>query len=124
MCPVRFVTYVSGRLVSTATNQNLLAMFWCTITEDVAAGQDIKLNLDNAARTITDLAGRALQAMRHVVDGTPVVLSGALVVPAGLLRKRRGEEAPDRVVAGRCCPDAVNWKSFFRAGRSTQTQQS
>jgi hypothetical protein len=29
--------------------------------------------------------------MRHVVNGTPIVLGGALVVPAGLLRQRRGE---------------------------------
>jgi hypothetical protein len=33
--------------------------------------------------------------MRHVTSATPVVLSGALVVPAGLLRKLRGEPAPD-----------------------------
>ncbi|MDB5306883.1 MAG: helicase domain protein [Gemmataceae bacterium] len=29
--------------------------------------------------------------MRHVQNGTPVVLGGALVVPAGLLRQLRGE---------------------------------
>jgi hypothetical protein len=29
--------------------------------------------------------------MRHVTSATPVVLSGALVVPAGLMRKLRGE---------------------------------
>jgi hypothetical protein len=29
--------------------------------------------------------------MRHVQNGTPVVLGGALVVPAGLLRRLRGE---------------------------------
>lgn len=32
--------------------------------------------------------------MRHVTSATPVVLSGALVVPAGLLRTLRGEPAP------------------------------
>ncbi len=30
--------------------------------------------------------------MRHVVNGTPIVLGGALVVPAGLMRKARGDE--------------------------------
>ena len=30
-------------------------------------------------------------AMRHVISATPVALGGALVVPAGLLRKLRGE---------------------------------
>ena len=32
--------------------------------------------------------------MRHVTSATPVVLSGALVVPAGLLRILRGEPTP------------------------------
>jgi hypothetical protein len=30
--------------------------------------------------------------MRHVVNGTPIVLGGALVVPAGLMRRVRGDE--------------------------------
>ena len=30
--------------------------------------------------------------MRHVVNGTPIVLGGALVVPAGLMRQVRGDE--------------------------------
>ncbi len=33
--------------------------------------------------------------MRHVTNGTPVVLGGALVVPIGLLRKLRGETTAD-----------------------------
>ena len=33
--------------------------------------------------------------MRHVTNGTPVVLGGALVVPVGLLRKLRGGPALD-----------------------------
>ena len=37
--------------------------------------------------------------MRHVTNGTPVVLGGALVVPIGLLRKLRGEPAPDAATA-------------------------
>jgi hypothetical protein len=47
---------------------------------------------------VTDLEGRLdnrkkeLQSMRHVVNGTPIVLGGALVVPAGLMRKARGDE--------------------------------
>jgi hypothetical protein len=37
--------------------------------------------------------------MRHVTNGTPVVLGGALVVPIGLLRKLRGEPEPDAATA-------------------------
>jgi superfamily II DNA or RNA helicase len=74
---------------------------WMRLKDDVAAGKDVRLNLDNARRTIADLEGRLenrkteLKAMRHVVNGTPVVLGVALVVPAGMLRVRRGEVSPN-----------------------------
>ena len=74
---------------------------WVKLREDLQAGKDVRLNLENARRTITDLEGRLenrrreLQAMRHVASATPVALGGALVVPTGLLRKLRGEESPD-----------------------------
>jgi len=70
------------------------------LTEDKAAGKDVRLNLDNVRRTISELEARLesrkkeLQSMRHVTSATPVVLSGALVVPAGLLRTLRGEPVP------------------------------
>ncbi|MCX6022333.1 MAG: hypothetical protein NTZ05_11515, partial [Chloroflexi bacterium] len=75
------------------------------LTDDRAAGKDVRLNLDNTQRLINDLEGRLenrkkeLQSMRHVTNGTPVVLGGALVgalvVPIGLLRQLLGEPAPD-----------------------------
>lgn len=45
--------------------------------------------------------------MRHVVNGTPIVLGGALVVPAGLMRQVRGDEettpnfSPDPIARSR-----------------------
>ncbi len=74
---------------------------WLRLKDDQEAGKDVRLNLDNIQRTINDLNGRLenrkkeLQSMRHVTNGTPVVLGGALVVPIGLLRKLRGEPAPN-----------------------------
>ena len=71
---------------------------WLKLKEDQEAGKDVRLNVENARRTVTDLEGRLenrkkeLQSMRHVVNGTPIVLGGALVVPAGLMRRVRGEE--------------------------------
>jgi hypothetical protein len=71
---------------------------WLKLKEDQEAGKDVRLNVENARRTVTDLEGRLenrkkeLQSMRHVVNGTPIVLGGALVVPAGLMRKARGDE--------------------------------
>ena len=73
---------------------------WMKLKEDLEAGKDVRLNLENARRTISDLEGRLenrrkeLQAMRHVVSNTPVVLGGALVVPVGLLKRLRGEQVP------------------------------
>ncbi len=73
--------------------------------EDQKAGKDVRLNLENARRTVADLEGRLenrrkeLQAMRHVVNGTPVALGGALVIPAGLLRQLRGEAPTDPATA-------------------------
>ena len=70
------------------------------LTEDRAAGRDVRLNLENVRRTLSDLEARLesrkkeLQSMRHVTSATPVVLSGALVVPAGLLRRLRGDIPP------------------------------
>jgi superfamily II DNA or RNA helicase len=70
---------------------------WMKLAEDARAGKEVRLNLDNAQRVLNDLQARLdarkkeLQAMRHVQNGTPVVLGGALVVPAGLLRRLRGE---------------------------------
>ena len=75
------------------------------LKDDQEAGKDVRLNLDNIQRTINDLNGRLenrkkeLQSMRHVTNGTPVVLGGALVVPIGLLRELRGEPAPDAATA-------------------------
>jgi superfamily II DNA or RNA helicase len=70
------------------------------LTDDKAAGMDVRLNLENVRRTLSDLEARlesrkkALQSMRHVTSATPVVLSGALVIPRGLLRTLRGEPTP------------------------------
>jgi superfamily II DNA or RNA helicase len=67
------------------------------LREDLKAGKDVRLNLDNVTRTLQDLEHRLdsrkreLQAMRQVQNGTPIILGGALVVPAGLLRQLRGE---------------------------------
>jgi superfamily II DNA/RNA helicase len=67
------------------------------LKDDLAIGRDVRLNLDNVKKTLEDLQSRLegrkkeLQAMRQVRNGTPVILGGALVVPAGFLRTLRGE---------------------------------
>ncbi|TAE90784.1 MAG: DUF3883 domain-containing protein [Verrucomicrobia bacterium] len=78
---------------------------WVRLKEDQEAGKDVRLNLDNIQRTINDLNGRLenrkreLQSMRHVTNGTPIVLGGALVIPQGLMKKLRGETPENSAVA-------------------------
>jgi superfamily II DNA or RNA helicase len=78
---------------------------WLKLKEDGEAGKDIRLNLQNVERTIADLEARLegrrreLQSMRHVVNGTPVVLGAALIVPIGLMNQLRGEEPVDPAAA-------------------------
>jgi superfamily II DNA or RNA helicase len=78
---------------------------WMKLKEDQEAGKDVRLNLENFQRTINDLEGRLenrkkeLQSMRHITNGTPVILGCALVVPIGLLRNLRGETADDAATA-------------------------
>lgn len=70
---------------------------WIKLGEDLKAGKEVRLNLENARRTVMDLEGRLenrsreLKAMRHVASATPIAMGGALVVPIGLLRNLRGE---------------------------------
>lgn len=65
--------------------------------DDIAAGKDVRLTLDNVKRTIEELTARRqsrekdLLAMRHVISATPVVAGGALVIPAGFLAQLKGE---------------------------------
>lgn len=67
------------------------------LQDDIAAGKDVRLTLDNVRRTIDELTARRefrekeLLAMRHVISATPVVAGGALIIPAGLLAQRKGE---------------------------------
>ncbi len=65
--------------------------------DEMAAGKDVRLTLDNVRRTIDDLTARRearekdLLAMRDVISATPIVVGGALVIPAGLLAQRKGQ---------------------------------
>lgn len=68
---------------------------WMKLREEQNAGKDVRLAVDNAYRTLTELEGRLerrkaeLRAMRHIVSATPVALGGALIIPAGLLARLR-----------------------------------
>jgi len=67
------------------------------LKEDVAAGRQPIVNYENAQRLVEELSARLqtrtaeLARMRHVVSATPVVVGGALVIPAGLIAQRTGQ---------------------------------
>lgn len=65
--------------------------------DDLTAGKDVRLTLENVKRTIDDLTARLatrkkeLEGMRQVISATPVIVGGSLIIPAGLLAQRKGE---------------------------------
>ena len=102
---------------------------WLKLKDDLEAGKDVRLNLDNAQRTINDLEGRLesrkkeLQSMRHVSNGTPIVLGGALIVPSGLLRKLRGEtQAPDAFCADAAARSRIEQLAMEAVRRSEEAR--
>lgn len=76
--------------------------YWGTqyikLQEDVLAGKQPRMQPENARRRNEELSARLSQrkkeveAMRDVVSNTPVVIGGALVIPAGLLAARKGDQ--------------------------------
>ena len=99
----RRVEHVDRTLVAVHERLTKEIDFWSDrvlrLQDDRDAGRDVRLNLDNARRTVDDLQARLdsrkkeLEAMRQVHNGTPVVLGGALVIPGALLRGLRGDAA-------------------------------
>lgn len=67
------------------------------LEEDIAAGKQPRVQLENVRRTIDDLTARLeqrrkeLEARRFVVSSTPIIVGGALVIPAGLIAQRTGQ---------------------------------
>ena len=94
------------------------------LKEDVAVGKQVRLNVDNVRQTITELDARLverkreLEAMRHVVSATPVVLGGALVIPAGLLAQRKGEPGWTADAAARRRVELAAMKAVMEAERT------
>nr|WP_316643260.1 helicase-related protein [uncultured Roseateles sp.] len=94
------------------------------LQDDLAAGKDVRLTLENVRRTIDDLTARrearekSLTALRHVVSATPLIVGGALVVPAGLLMQRRGEHGWSADAAARSRIEQIAMNSVMAAERA------
>ncbi|MGC9560831.1 helicase-related protein [Brachymonas sp. M4Q-1] len=94
------------------------------LQDDIAAGKDVRLPLENVRRTIDDLTARResrekeLLAMRHVISATPVVVGGALVIPAGLLAQRKGQTGWTADAAARARVEKVAMNAVMNAERA------
>lgn len=91
------LTAVRERLIKELDHQQNQ---YVRLQADLNAGKEVRLPLDNVRRTIDDLAARlrtreaTLMQMRHVTSCSPIVIGGALVIPAGLLAARKGQSLP------------------------------
>ena len=92
--------------------------------EDLDAGKDVRLTLDNVRRTIDELTARRetrekeLLAMRHVISATPVIVGGALVIPVGLLAQRKGEPGWSADAAARARVEQVAMQAVMDTERA------
>jgi hypothetical protein len=79
---------------------NYLAHRAAELDLEVRAGKQPRTTPDQLRRRAEDLAARLqtrkreLEESRHIVSATPVIVGGAVVIPAGLLAHLRGEKAP------------------------------
>jgi SNF2 family DNA or RNA helicase len=92
--------------------------------DDLGAGKDVRLSLDNVRRLIDELTARLesrkkeLLQMRRVVSATPVVVGGALVIPAGLLAQRSGEVGWAADAEARTRVEAIAMRAVMDAERA------
>ena len=94
------------------------------LQDDIAAGKDVRLTLANVRRSIDDLTARRetrekeLLAMRHIVSATPVIFGGSLVIPAGLLRQRKGLPGWTADAAARAQVEQIAMRAVMDAERA------
>ena len=88
---------------------------------DVRAGKQPRLQPENARRRAEELSARLkqrtaeLRAMRHVASGTPNVIGGALIIPAGLLAQRSGLPHFTADAAARARVERIAMQAVFDA---------
>jgi hypothetical protein len=84
----------------------------------VSAGRQPRVQPDNLRKRADELAARLaarerdIEAQRHIVSATPLVLGGALVIPAGLLAKLRGQPMPAAFAADAAARKAIERRAM------------
>ncbi|MDK2889758.1 MAG: hypothetical protein PWR21_390 [Methanoculleus sp.] len=91
------------------------------LKDDIAAGKDVRLTLENVRRTIDELNERLkarteeLEAMRHVVPATPKIVGAAIIIPAGMLSEQREVAVTSVDAAARAHIEAVAMRAVREA---------
>jgi len=94
------------------------------VQEDVSAGRQPLVQLENIRRTIDDLTARLdrrtteLKNMRHVVSAKPNIVGGALIIPAGLLAERQGQPVVGADAAARSRIERAAMQAVMEAERA------
>lgn len=94
------------------------------LSDDVAAGKQPSLQPENARRRVDELTARLEQrraelfALKNVVSSTPVVIGGALIIPAGLLAQRKGETTFSVDAAARARVEQIAMQAVMAAERA------
>ena len=84
----------------------------------VSAGRQPRIQPDNLRKRAEELDARLkarereIESQRHIVSATPVVLGGALVIPAGLLAKLRGKPLPAAFTADAAARAAIERRAM------------
>jgi len=106
----RTLAAVRERLVKEINHQQNRRL---RVQDEIAAGKIPRVNLDNVDRTLGELTARLevrqkeLLASKEVGSATPVVLGGALVIPAGLLAQRQAQQRGEPASPGIWSADAA-----------------
>jgi len=91
------------------------------LKDDVNAGKQPRMQPEMARRRVDELTARLEQrkaeliALKNVVSSTPVVTGGALVIPQGLLAKRKGEAQFSVDAVARARVEQVAMKAVMQA---------
>lgn len=100
---------------------NYWADRYIKLKNDVKAGKQPRLQPENARRRHDDISARLqsrtqeLEAKRQVVSNTPNIVSGALVIPQGLLSMRKGETSFSPDAAARSHIEQVAMQAVIKA---------
>ena len=94
------------------------------LSDDVSAGKQPRMQPENTRRRVDELSARLrqrkeeLESMKNVVSSTPVVLGGALVIPAGMLAQRKGDS---RFCADAAARSRIEWVAMQAVMQAEQT---